>query len=67
MYYFLVQTSSQIWFIPLVDDCQFPIPPRKIGKKKKKKKPYLTKFGGKKKSKKKKKNHPAAKTNSVLN
>jgi hypothetical protein len=36
MYYFLVQTSSQIWFIPLVDDCQFPIPPRKIGKKKKK-------------------------------
>jgi hypothetical protein len=36
MYYFLVLTSSQIWLIALVDDCQFPIPPRKIGEKKKK-------------------------------
>ncbi len=58
MYYFLVQTSSQIWFIPLVDDCQFPIPPRKIGNgngKKKKKNPTWQNLGEQKKSKKKKK------------
>jgi len=56
MYYFLVQTSSQIWFISLVDDCQFPIPPRKIGKNKKIKITLLDKiWGNKKKAKKKKK------------